>query len=332
MVVLYLSACPSGVRGDVTKWLMEIATGIYVGNLSLRAREALWERICKNAGKGHAVMICPARNEQGFTYYVHNTLWQPVDFDGLTLMRRPLAAAQEQQEIQESAEAGSQKASYKAVQVAGASRSEISKTEKSVPVSPQRRNRRRRTLPLPYETYPADQPLPRSFIVLDTETTGLDPEKDQIIELACVKVQNGLIVDEFECLIQCAIPLPEVIHDLTGITNELLDQEGIPLADALKRMVSFCESEWIVGHNVGFDISFILKAFEICQIYPMHFKAIDTVAIAKNVLSDTVPNCRLETLARHYEIAEKQFHRALPDAQITTQLYLKLNENPVSKQ
>ena len=65
MIVLYLRACPAGVRGDVTKWLMEISPGIYVGNLSLRVREKLWQRICDNAGSGSAIMICNARNEQG---------------------------------------------------------------------------------------------------------------------------------------------------------------------------------------------------------------------------------------------------------------------------
>ena len=95
MIVLYLSACPAGVRGDVTKWLIEIATGVYVGQLSLRTREALWERVCKHAGSGSAVMICSARNEQGFIYYVHNSSWEPVDYDGITLMRRPLPEIRE---------------------------------------------------------------------------------------------------------------------------------------------------------------------------------------------------------------------------------------------
>lgn len=90
MTVLLLSACPPGVRGDVSKWLMEITPGVYIGKLTLRTREALWKRVCKQAGKGRAVMVCTARNEQGFVYFVHNTDWQPVDFDGVFLMRRPL--------------------------------------------------------------------------------------------------------------------------------------------------------------------------------------------------------------------------------------------------
>ncbi len=57
MIVIALSCCPNKLRGDLTKWLMEIDTGVYVGQVSARVRDGLWNRVCENAGRGKAVMV-----------------------------------------------------------------------------------------------------------------------------------------------------------------------------------------------------------------------------------------------------------------------------------
>ena len=89
MIVVTLSDCPARLRGDLTKWLIEINTGVYVGQVSARVRDELWDRICEHVKDGRATMVFSARNEQGLQFRVHNTTWEPVDFDGITLMRRP---------------------------------------------------------------------------------------------------------------------------------------------------------------------------------------------------------------------------------------------------
>lgn len=89
MQVLVLNSCPQGLRGDVTRWFMELAPGVYVGRVSARVRDALWERIVDSIGHGRALLIYPARNEQGYIVRSHQYGWDPVEFDGLTLMRRP---------------------------------------------------------------------------------------------------------------------------------------------------------------------------------------------------------------------------------------------------
>lgn len=89
MVVVTLSNCPSKLRGDLSKWMFEISTGVYVGSMSSRVRDLLWARICGNLKNGRAVMVFSAANEQGLDFRVHNTSWEPVDFDGIKIMRRP---------------------------------------------------------------------------------------------------------------------------------------------------------------------------------------------------------------------------------------------------
>ena len=92
MIVICLTDCPPKLRGDLTKWLAEINTGVYVGNLSARVREELWERICKNLKDGRATMVYSAPGEQKMAFRVYHSPWEPVDLEGITLMRRPTPA------------------------------------------------------------------------------------------------------------------------------------------------------------------------------------------------------------------------------------------------
>lgn len=64
MIVIVLSSCPTGLRGDLTKWALEVSAGVFVGNVSARVRELLWQRIEETAGTGQALMVWPAQNEQ----------------------------------------------------------------------------------------------------------------------------------------------------------------------------------------------------------------------------------------------------------------------------
>lgn len=93
MIVIMLSDCPPKVRGDLSKWLCEINTGVFVGNVSSRVREEVWQRICENIKSGQATMVFSAPGEQKMDFRVHNTTWEPVDLDGIKLMRRPLPSA-----------------------------------------------------------------------------------------------------------------------------------------------------------------------------------------------------------------------------------------------
>jgi CRISPR-associated protein Cas2 len=89
MLVINVTECPVSLRGDLTKWLVEINTGVFVGKVSARVRDNLWDRICKTIKNGKATMVYPARNEQHLDFKVHNAEWEPIDFDGIKLLLRP---------------------------------------------------------------------------------------------------------------------------------------------------------------------------------------------------------------------------------------------------
>ena len=89
MIVIVLTNCPEGLRGHLTLWLMEVKPGTFVGKVTARIRDTLWARVIELCKDGDAIMIQPARNEQGMTITSHKHKWTPVDREGITLMSRP---------------------------------------------------------------------------------------------------------------------------------------------------------------------------------------------------------------------------------------------------
>ncbi len=88
MITIVISSCPPSLRGDLSKWLLEVDTGVYVGRVTARVKDMLWDRIIRSSEGGRAVIISTVRNEQHFEVKVHNGNLKPVDFDGITLMMK----------------------------------------------------------------------------------------------------------------------------------------------------------------------------------------------------------------------------------------------------
>lgn len=90
MTVIVLTACPPGLRGDLTRWFLEIAPGVFVGRPSARVREHIWIRVADKIGlDGKALMTWSVRNEQRLDFRRLHHDWIPEDFEGVKLIRRP---------------------------------------------------------------------------------------------------------------------------------------------------------------------------------------------------------------------------------------------------
>ena len=89
MTVIVLTNCPVGLRGFLTRWLLEISPGVFIGNPSARIRDVLWAEVRAYADQGRALLAHTTNTEQGFTFLTHDHAWHPVDIEGLTLIRRP---------------------------------------------------------------------------------------------------------------------------------------------------------------------------------------------------------------------------------------------------
>ena len=93
VTIVVLTNCPVGLRGFLTRWLMEISPGVFIGNPSARVREAVWTEVQAYANTGRALLAYTTDNQQGFTFETHDHKWHPVDHEGLTLIRRPKEGA-----------------------------------------------------------------------------------------------------------------------------------------------------------------------------------------------------------------------------------------------
>jgi CRISPR-associated protein Cas2 len=87
VVVIILEKVPASVRGELTRWMLELRTGVFVGDVSAMVRELLWKTICSKV-RGGAILVHSAANEQGFAMrFFGDTSRQVEDFDGLKLIR-----------------------------------------------------------------------------------------------------------------------------------------------------------------------------------------------------------------------------------------------------
>ncbi|MFI1017915.1 type I-E CRISPR-associated endoribonuclease Cas2e [Streptomyces sp. NPDC020965] len=93
MIVIVLANCPSGLRGFLTRWLLEISPGVFVGAPSARVRDVLWAEVPEYANQGRALLVHQSDTEQGFTFQTHDHAWHPTDHEGLTLIHRPTPGA-----------------------------------------------------------------------------------------------------------------------------------------------------------------------------------------------------------------------------------------------
>lgn len=88
--VITLKKSTPSLRGDLTKWMQEIATGVYIGNFNTRVREKLWKRVTETVGSGEATMSYAYRNEIGYQFVTWNTERENIDYEGIPLVLLPI--------------------------------------------------------------------------------------------------------------------------------------------------------------------------------------------------------------------------------------------------
>lgn len=90
MVIMVVERVTPGLKGELTRWMLEPKPGVFVGTLSAIVRDRLWERICQRLGDGGAMLIHNTDNEQGFAIKLEgNPSRSVIDFDGISLIRIP---------------------------------------------------------------------------------------------------------------------------------------------------------------------------------------------------------------------------------------------------
>lgn len=158
-----------------------------------------------------------------------------------------------------------------------------------------------------------------TFCVLDIETTGGDRGSDLITEIGAVKVRGGECLGTLATLVNPGRAIPPMITLLTGITDSMVGAAP-RIEQVLPALLEFSRDTVIVGHNVGFDVAFINAALGRAGYEPLAGSVVDTLPLARRLVRDEVPDCRLGTLATRFRLDHRPTHRALDDALATTDL------------
>ncbi|MGC1376776.1 MAG: helicase C-terminal domain-containing protein [Anaerolineales bacterium] len=156
-----------------------------------------------------------------------------------------------------------------------------------------------------------------SIVSIDIETTGLDPQKDAIIEIGAVRFNEQRIEDEWSTLINPGRHIPENITQLTGIDDAML-RNAPRLADVLEDLEAFVGDLPVLGQNVRFDLGFLQKQ-RVLALNPV----LDTYELA-SVLLPTASRYNLGALGQLLGIPLPADHRALDDARVTQAVYESL--------
>ncbi len=164
-----------------------------------------------------------------------------------------------------------------------------------------------------------------TFICIDCETTGLDAEKDSIIEVAAAIFQGDLILESYETLIDPEIPIPPESTEIHHITDDMI--KGKPkIQEILPDFLSLIGKKIIVGHGIPFDISFLsnqAKKFSIpCNLDTQNY--LDTLRLAR--LYGDSPINSLEKLREHFNIAAEGAHRAMNDVLVNIEVFRFLTQ------
>jgi len=165
-------------------------------------------------------------------------------------------------------------------------------------------------------------------IVLDTETTGFDPDEDEVIEVAAVRLRageySGRSEDRFEALIQNTVPVgaSEAVHH---ISDAQLARDGRPPKEVFRALADFIGTRPIAGHNVRFDVRMLQgHALRLGVKLPLKVR-FDTLPFARRLVRDS-RNHKLGTLVEHLRIPFVPTHRALDDVLATAALARVLSE------
>lgn len=167
--------------------------------------------------------------------------------------------------------------------------------------------------------------FPHNYVMIDIEMTGLDKEKDSIIELAGLRVEEDAITATFSSLIKPEeYVLREDITRLTGITEEMLSSAP-RFSERKKEISSFIGNLPIVGHNVPLDIQFLNKAMEENGYPAFHNDYVDTLPLSQKLFPEFIHH-RLTDMALYYDIRTDGAHRALQDCYITKSCFDHMRE------
>ncbi|MHB8439322.1 MAG: 3'-5' exonuclease [Acidimicrobiales bacterium] len=163
------------------------------------------------------------------------------------------------------------------------------------------------------------------FVVLDVETTGDSPGAGALTEVGAARFVGGECEGVFDTLVDPGRLIPPFITELTGISDAMVQGAPSPAA-VLPQFCDFVGDAVVVGHNVSFDVGFLDAALGPLGLRMLDNPCVCTLALARRLVREDVPDCSLGTLSRALRLEHRPAHRALSDALATADLLHRLIE------
>jgi DNA polymerase III subunit epsilon len=159
-----------------------------------------------------------------------------------------------------------------------------------------------------------------TFVAFDTETTGMYPASDALVEVAAVRFNlvDGPL-EYFQSLVNPERPIPPFVSNIHGIRDEMV-KDSPTIAQVMPRFLRFIEGAVPVAHHAPFDLGFIsLHALRLGHDLPKG-PVMDSCTFARRAFPEQ-PTHKLEALVKAFGIAESTFHRALADAKSCMEVF-----------
>ncbi|HSP21108.1 MAG TPA: ATP-dependent DNA helicase DinG [Planococcus sp. (in: firmicutes)] len=164
------------------------------------------------------------------------------------------------------------------------------------------------------------------YVVVDIETTGHSPAKgDRIIQIAMVTIENDIIIDTYMEFINPQRKIPVFIQDLTGISDEEVE-DALPFEAHAAKIFSMLEDTVFVAHNTNFDLPFLQAELQRSGLPKWHGLTMDTVEMVR-LMYPTAYSYKLQDIASVLNIPLENAHRADDDAVATARLFLKAKQD-----
>jgi len=171
--------------------------------------------------------------------------------------------------------------------------------------------------------------LPDKFVMLDLETTGLDPYSSRIIEVAMIKYINGQKKDVYCQLINPEIHIPSSATQINGISDDMVCNQP-KIYEVLDQIYDFINGEIIAGYNIEFDLKFLSSAFARGNKHIDNVIALDVLQVVKETIPQNETKDRKLSTMKEYFGLQCDSHRALADCETAFQVLircLKIKEN-----
>ena len=160
----------------------------------------------------------------------------------------------------------------------------------------------------------------RSFVVVDLETTGLDPTRDEIIEIGAIRIRGcSELVETFQTLVKPRRRIPKEITELTGISSQIVKGKGQSLEKALEGFVAFAKRSPLVCFNAAFDMAFLREAAKRHNMV-IRSRASCALKMARRAWPGRT-SYQLCDLAKDRKLSDEGTHRALGDCKRTVLIY-----------